>query len=249
MLQVSLSTGNEKTKSLLRRFLQGPKYQKYSADLRAFALTLHFYSAKGYDYVRRTFNNSLPHPRTLSRWYQTVDGAPGLSKEAFDALKIKVDESTKKGKTIFCNLVMDEMAIRKHVEWTGKKFSGFVDFGCEIQSDNQQEAREALVFLLVAINDFFKVPVAYFLTNGLCAQEKADITNKVFEFIHATGVVVTSFTFDGAITNINMVKNMGANLEDPENLVTHLSHPISREWFISKFRMLLGGSYPFKGCM
>lgn len=97
--------------------------QKCSPELRAFALTLHFYSAKAYNYVRQTFSNSLPHPRTLSRWYQSTDGSPGFTKEAFNALKIKAEESSKKGKKIFCNLVMDEIAIRKHVEWTGKKYS------------------------------------------------------------------------------------------------------------------------------
>lgn len=41
---------------------------KYSPQLRCFALTLHYYSPKAYDYVRKTFNTSLPHPRTLRKW-------------------------------------------------------------------------------------------------------------------------------------------------------------------------------------
>ncbi|XP_046399961.1 uncharacterized protein LOC124166475 [Ischnura elegans] len=40
--------------------------QKYEAELRAFALTLHFYSPKVYRYVRYHFNTCLPHPRTIS---------------------------------------------------------------------------------------------------------------------------------------------------------------------------------------
>lgn len=226
-LQVSFPADHPKAHCLIRRFLQGPKIQKFSPQLRAFALTLHFYSAKAYNYVRDTFNKSLPHPRTLSRWYQSVDGSPGFTKEAFNALKFRAEESAKKGRTIFCNLVMDEMAIRKLVEWTGKKYTGFVDFGYNIGADNRQEAKEALVFLLVAINDFFKVPVAYFLTNGLCAQEKADLVNRVLEFIHGTGIVVTSLTFDGAVTNLNMAKILGINLEEPSNLTTHFKHPIT----------------------
>lgn len=226
-LQASLQGGNEKANSLISRFLQRSKTKKIAPELRAFALTLHFYSAKAYDYVRKTFNNSLPHPRTLTRWYQTIDGAPGFTQEAFLALQHRAEEARKKGFTIICNLVMDEMAIRKNVEWTGKKFTGFVDFGGDIQGDNQEEAKEALVFLLVAINDFFKIPVAYFFISSLNAEEKANLVGKVLEHIHESGILVTSFTFDGAITNLNMARVLGANFEDPNNLRTHFPHPVT----------------------
>ena len=35
---------------------------KHSPELKSFALTLQFYSAKAYDFVRKTFNLALPHP-------------------------------------------------------------------------------------------------------------------------------------------------------------------------------------------
>lgn len=56
---------------------------------------------------------------------------------------------------------MDEMSIRKQVEWTGTKFTGYVDIGTTIDSDSLSEAREALVFMLVAINALWKIPVGY----------------------------------------------------------------------------------------
>lgn len=228
-MQASLPEDSETAKSVIYRFLKGPKTKKIDPKLRAFALTLHFYSAKAYDYVRKTFNQSLPHPRTLSRWYQTIDGSPGFTREAFDALKNKAQEADKKGKKILCNLVMDEMSIRKHVEWTGKKFTGFVNFGCNSQTENQEEAREVLVFLLVAINDHFKIPVAYFFINGLSAEEKANLVTNVFEYLHYTGIIVTSLTFDGAITNLNMAKVLGACFDNTNDLVTHIQHPITHK--------------------
>ena len=42
---------------------------KCTPQLRAFAITLQFYSKKAYDYVRKTFNLALPHPRVLRTWY------------------------------------------------------------------------------------------------------------------------------------------------------------------------------------
>lgn len=63
--------------------------KKYSAELRTFALTLNFYSTITYKYVRKTFQTCLPSIKTNSKWYQTVDGKPGFTKEAFIALKHK----------------------------------------------------------------------------------------------------------------------------------------------------------------
>ncbi|CAH0718944.1 unnamed protein product, partial [Brenthis ino] len=40
-------------------------HDKYPPQLRAFAITLHFYSAKAFAYVRNKFNLALPHPSEL----------------------------------------------------------------------------------------------------------------------------------------------------------------------------------------
>ncbi|GFO29296.1 THAP domain containing 9 [Plakobranchus ocellatus] len=40
----------------------------YSEELKAFAMTLHFSSAKAYDSVREAFDLALPHPRQLRSW-------------------------------------------------------------------------------------------------------------------------------------------------------------------------------------
>lgn len=50
-----------------------PLEKKYSEELRKFALTLHFFSPKAYDFIRSTYNTCLPHSRTLSKWYQHVN--------------------------------------------------------------------------------------------------------------------------------------------------------------------------------
>lgn len=52
-------------------------------------------------------------------------------------------------------------------------------------------------------------------------------TTDALEFIHDTCIVVSSFTFHGTITNINMVKIMGAIFNGPEQLLTHFTHAIS----------------------
>ncbi|GBM48034.1 hypothetical protein AVEN_34363-1 [Araneus ventricosus] len=51
-------------------------------------LLLSFYSNKAYKYVRKVFINALPHPTTLRKWYQSVDGEPGFTSAALSALQM-----------------------------------------------------------------------------------------------------------------------------------------------------------------
>lgn len=200
------------------------KQEKYSPALRSFALTLSFYSAKAYEFVRNSFNNVLPHPRTISKWYRSVDGSPGFTQEALMALKRKQDSSSYR---FLCNLCFDEMSIRKQVEWTGSKFTGYVDIGTQLDSDNIPEAREVICFMVVALNASWKIPVGYFLIDGLSSNEKAGLVNKCLEFIHESGVLITSVTFDGAPTNFSMAEKLGASFKDPTNLQTSFKHPVT----------------------
>lgn len=78
---------------LLDRIVKGSSTQKYDPALRSFDLTLAFYSTRGYNFVRQTFNRKLPHINTLSKWYSSVNGSPGFTQEALEALKIKHQEA------------------------------------------------------------------------------------------------------------------------------------------------------------
>ena len=53
---------------LMKRMTSGKGCQ-YPPELKSFALTLQFYSAKAYEFVRRTFNLALPHQSQIRRWY------------------------------------------------------------------------------------------------------------------------------------------------------------------------------------
>ena len=105
---------------------------KYSPELKSFALTLQFYSTKAYNFVRKTFNLALPHPVQIRKWYTKVPADPGFTQPAFRALEaLKAKES---GENLICSLMIDEMAIRKHVTYDGKTFRGYVDLGNDVIS-------------------------------------------------------------------------------------------------------------------
>lgn len=143
-------------------------------ELRSFALTLYFYSPTTYNYVRKTFNKCLPHPSTIRKWYSVIDGQPGIT------AKLKVLEMKTKNSDLVCGLIMDEMSKRSGVNFNGQRLQGYISYGHKINdSDAMTEATEALVFLIVALNSYWKIPVGYFLTHGLTAEEKTNVLKTV----------------------------------------------------------------------
>jgi len=99
--------------------------------------------------VRNTFNLALPQPTVLQSWYRSINGEPGFTEEAFTVLEHHVSHQSPK--PVICNLTLDEMAIRKQIEWDGKQFMGYVDIGTGVQDDTLPPATEAPVFMVVAL--------------------------------------------------------------------------------------------------
>ena len=205
----------------------GDTYQlPYSPEFRSFALTLHFYSPLAYHYVRKMFDTCLPHPRTLEKWLHTTGGQPGFTNEAFAALRART--ALRPEKRLVCSLMMDEVAIRQHIEWDGSKFVGYIDMGICLDDDRVPVAKEALTFMVVGVNDSFKLPVAYFLIDGLGGTERTNLVNQCLAKLHDVGVSVVSLTFDGSASNLAMVKNLGCNLDAfSDNFKTSFKHPSS----------------------
>lgn len=106
--------------------------------------------------------NSLPHPETIRKWYQKCDGTLGITQQSIDTLKWKICEATSKGKLLYFDLTINEMCIKRKLEWDGKKYAEFVDLGTDIDTDELPQAQYALVFLVTCLNAHYKIPVAYY---------------------------------------------------------------------------------------
>ena len=118
-------------KELMKSLLTQKKRRNpgaYPKELRTFAMTLKFYCSKAHKYVRESFDLGLPQPSVISGWYNVKDGEPGFTKEALTALKAKVLAGRRDGQELVCSLMLDEMSIRKHVQWDGKakKYRGYL---------------------------------------------------------------------------------------------------------------------------
>ena len=200
---------------------------KYSDELRKFALTIQFYSDKAYRHLRKYFNNLLPDPRTIRKWYYAVEGNAGFTKQSFEAIRVNFKD---KQKPFMCNLVMDEMKIKEEIVWASDRFYGQVDVGSDLtsQNDNSEKASYALVLMAVGINTQFKVPLGYFMIKSLVAEERANIVEKCLKLLHESGATVTSLTFDGAPSNLAMANRLGA-VTDPlsKNFKSSFPHPVT----------------------
>lgn len=189
---------------------------KYTPAVKKFALTLNYYSPSGYKYVRRQFDSCLPHPSTLSKWYQVIDANAGFTEEAFRALRSKLSQSDKR---LAC-LMVDEMAIRQQKTFNGKDVEGLVTFG-----PDDEIATQAYVLMLVSLNDAFKLPLGYFLINGMSAEQRANIIKMCLKKCHEVQAEVVSLTFDGCAANLATAKLLGCKFDDLDNLKTYFSHP------------------------
>lgn len=126
----------------------------YEPELRRFALTLHYYSPRAYNYVRKKLNNCLPHAKTLTKWYTSVNCEPG---ESLTLIKQHVKNSSYQ---LIGTLMFDEMAIRQQLEYVSGTICGHVDFGSSIETDGTLLAKEVLVFCVMCLNEKWKVPIA-----------------------------------------------------------------------------------------
>lgn len=179
--------------------------RKYSVDLRKFALTLNFYSPKAYEFVRNEFNCVLPHSRTLGKWYSHIDAEPGFMQESLALLTLKND------KPIYCALMV-KVAIRQRVEWDGFKYHGYVNIGRTVETDTMEIASECFVFMVVCINESWKLPIGYFLCNHLSSVQKAELIKQALNLLQKTKVNIVSLTFNGCPTNLTMSKILGCDL-------------------------------------
>lgn len=131
-------------------------------------------------------------------------------------LKLKVKRSDKK---IVCSLIFDEMAIRERLEWDGNQYHGLISFGSQINDPNIGIVKEIFVFMLVAINESWKIPIGYFFINGMKAVERSELVKQCINIVLDCGIVLLSVTFDGLSANFSMLPLLGCNIEI-DNLLT-----------------------------
>lgn len=189
--------------------------ESYSERVREFAFGLQYHSNRGYEFVRSTFDNHLPHPGTMRAWlsHSDLNIGTGISEQCLEIMRKKVAEKRELGEKLLCSLIFDEMHIRKHIQWCDKtkKLLGYVSYG-EIDGSTEV-ANQAIVFMVNAVNDSFHLPIAYHFIKSLNATKRATLLLKIIDKLEECGVVLTNITFDGYAANGSMCAILGANLD------------------------------------
>lgn len=190
---------------------------KYQESVRSFALTLHFHSPRAYNYLREKFNKTLPHVGTIRNWYMNsgANGEPGFCMESFDTLKNLAAKYKNANKQLICALVFDEMAIRKHLQWSDsrKQFLGSINYGFRTNSEEMPLAKNALVFMVNGINANFNMSVAFYFIENLTGIEKANLLTEILIALKTCDIRILTVTFDGLCTNITMCALLGASFD------------------------------------
>lgn len=207
-----------KDNELLRLLLSGVKVgASYSEKARQFCMSLHYYSPRAYQFVRESFENHLPHPKTIQSWYANSDinGEPGIQLDHMAKLKkIARNFEEQNGSKMLCSLVTDEMHIRTQVFWSlhDLDYIGYVNYGEDPTKQNKTIANQVILFILNGLNVYFEFPVAYFFITTLTAGQRKDLLLEIIKAITECGVIITNLTFDGYAANIPMCQMLGANL-------------------------------------
>ncbi len=141
-------------------------------------------------------------------------------------LRLKTANSSE---PLLCSLIFDEMSIRKHVQWNGTETVGFIDLGTGLDDSSRPVATEVLMFIIVPLNSVWKMPIAYFLTDGLTADVKLNLVVESIKRLHAVNVRVTSLVCDGPSTNFSVATKLGASIT-VEDMRPYFIHPDNSTW-------------------
>ena len=162
----------------------------------------------------------------MKSWYTKVPPEPEFTQQAFQALAMKLKEAEQAGRATICSLMIDEMAMKKHVSWDGTRFRGYVDLGNGVEDDDSTPvAKDALVLMVVSVNSSWEIPCGYFFVDGLSGIERANLVKICFEKLHDVGVNVLSLKCDGPSCHFSMLTELGANLQ-PLNLKQYFLCPL-----------------------
>lgn len=153
------------------------------------------------------------HQSTIRKWLSAANNEPGISINAMKHVSELCKNAEAANKKLYFSLTCDEMAIRKLVEFDGKQWHGYVNIGDNNnENDNNTEATNALVFMIIGINSYFKIVIAYYLIHILTGKEKSNILSDILHVAHSHAIPICNITFAEASTNISMVEELGAKI-------------------------------------
>jgi len=78
--------------------------------------------------------------------------------------------------------------------------------------------------MVVCLHSNWKVPVGYFLIDGMTGVERVNIVNQALLKLHDVGIIISSVTCDGPSCNFSMMDALGTKFEPPV-IKSWFAHP------------------------
>nr|XP_060619490.1 DNA transposase THAP9 isoform X2 [Anolis sagrei ordinatus] len=182
--------------------------ESYPTVTRNFAVSLHLFSAKAYEFMKKTFQ--LPETATLHTWLSNSDCKPGFSEQAFNALAERSQPAQQTCKK--CSLLIGTMPLEKRIYYdpSTRRLQGLVDFGAgSYDADEILAAGEALLFVAVGFQHQWVVPLGYFLLATPRGDIQAQLLRHCILKLHNVGLQVISVTSDATAPNIDTARRLG----------------------------------------
>ena len=97
-----------------------------------------------------------------------------------------------------------------------------------LDSDTHPQATKVLMVVAVGVTGRWRIPLAYYLTNGTSANLQETLLRTVISKLFECGCVAVLVTMDGLPANIKTFQQLGCNF-NPDNLITTFPHPSSTD--------------------
>ena len=167
----------------------------YNLETKQFAMTLHYYSPKAYEFVHNVY--FLPHSSSIRSWEASVDCEPGL---CYDVIRLIGKVAKTKTYMSDAALIVDAMESHKGIRWDQKKrcYIGSVDYGTGLPEVGDNLATEALVFMIGGVTGHWKHQIGYFLQNKISASFQTLLIIECLGLLHHEDLFVTALVSDGS---------------------------------------------------
>ncbi|XP_029471724.1 DNA transposase THAP9 [Rhinatrema bivittatum] len=200
---------------------------QYSLQQHYFALTLHLYGPKAYDYLKNEIKLPLPSSQRLRQWLKVEDDRPGINAVMLQALIQRKAENPQEYTR--ASLLLNTVALRPHLSFdpVSREMVGFIDLGKG--AGTQELASEALLFLLVGVVGHWKAPIAYFLLKDATAEAQKQLVLHALRELCDSGFEVVAMALEGREVNKDMCTLLGCNFTKPTQLKTYFSLPGSKQ--------------------
>lgn len=207
-----------------------PPFQKYPESVRGFCISMYYKSPSAYKFLRTTFENKLPEESTMRCWYlnSNLNGGPGINDAALNVIREKVEHKQRNGEKLICALIFDEMSIKKNIQWSHPeaKMLGYPTYG----GKPGEPATQAIVYMIVGINERFQIPICYHFITSLDGKQKKELLIANIDKVSETNAKIVCVTFDGHASNISMCKLLGADINIDSPKFQPYFYSTSQQW-------------------